>query len=81
MKDIRAELVKLLRNIYNDHDFVCGTLSNCDCESAWRKMYDFIRTAKRRGDDLSSDDILLLSLIFGEESNAEKDKKQRVAAL
>ena len=59
-------LMSLLKEIDDDHDFVCGSMSNAVTESAWKKMIDFIQTAKQQGDSISTDDILALSLVLSE---------------
>ena len=59
---IKSELVKELRSIYDNKDFVCGVVSNAGYEHAWSILLDYIRTAKQLGEDLSTDNLLLLSL-------------------
>ena len=59
----------LLREIYDERDFVCGTMSNCGGEEAWKKMYQFITYANDHNESISSDDVLALSLILGKEMN------------
>ena len=46
MTDTGKNLMNLLREIYDDHDFVCGTMSNCGGEEAWEKMYQFNHICK-----------------------------------
>ena len=60
------DLMSLLKNIYNDHDFVCGAMSNAGDDEGWQEMIDFIHEAYNRGDIVTSDDILALSLAVGE---------------
>ena len=67
MDDIKRKLIELLREIYDNRDFVGGTMSNCGSEEAWEKMYEFITDANKRGKKLTSDEILLLSLELGED--------------
>ncbi|MBR1598526.1 MAG: ribonuclease HI [Lachnospiraceae bacterium] len=67
MTDMGKKLMNLLREIYDDHDFVCGTMSNCGGEEAWGKMYQFITYANAHNESISSDDVLALSLILGKE--------------
>ena len=62
------ELVKELRGIWDDKDFVRGAMNNAGREAAWKKMLDYILIAKQNGDEVTSDDILLLSLVLGEEN-------------
>ena len=67
MDDIKIKLIELLREIYDNRDFVGGTMSNCGNEEAWKKMYEYITFAREHGEEVTSDEILLLSLKFGEE--------------
>lgn len=64
---VKKELISELRKIYDNKDFVCGVVSNAGYENAWSVMLDFIRTARRLGDDITSDNLLLLSLDLREE--------------
>lgn len=65
MSDTGKKLMKILKNIYDDHDFVCGTMSNCGSDLAWMELYDIIMYAKAHDEKLTSDDILALSLTLG----------------
>ena len=71
MKDIDRDLMQLLKSIYDDHDFVCGAMSNAGSRDARIKMHDYICYAKEHGHNVTSDDILALSLILGNESNSQ----------
>ncbi len=78
--------MKELKNIYDDHDFVCGTMSNCGGEDAWRRILDFITFAKGHGETVTSDDVLALSLSLGEKNDMgeqwySKHKKTMIASL
>ena len=80
------KLMELLKNIYNDHDFVCGTMSNCGSEDAWKKMYDYISYANEHGETVTSDDVLALSLVLGDKKEVgkglfSKHKRSLVASL
>ena len=63
----KRELVRELKRIRDDKDFVCGAMSNAGSDKAWEVMLDYIKMARRRGDELTSDTILLLSLDLAEE--------------
>ena len=60
-------LMDKLKAIWDDKDFVCGTLSNCVSEKAWEVLLDYIETAENEGQQPTSDEILLLSLDLGDE--------------
>lgn len=72
MNDTRKRLMILLREIYDDRDFVCGAVCNAVNEKQWKKMITFIEEARNAGRLPTSDDILALSVILGEEADAEK---------
>ncbi len=61
------QLMDMLKEIWYDRDFVCGTMSNAPNDAAWKKMIDYIQIAKRRGEEVTSDDILALSIVLGKE--------------
>ena len=80
--NVKADLVRELRQIYDNKDFVIGVVSNAGGETAWREMLDFILTAKDRGDYISSDDLLMLSVkMHREETDNRFHIKKSVAML
>ena len=79
----KSELIKELRNIYDNKDFVCGVISNAGYERAWSIILDYIRTAKRLGEDISTDNLLLLSLDLrdDEEKHISNHRPRTSAAM
>ena len=73
MSETGKELMLLLKEIYDNQDFVCGVMSNAGSESAWEKIHDYILYAKENGHLVSSDDLLLLSLSLGKNTAAENE--------
>ena len=73
MNETGKELMRLLKEIYDNQDFVCGAMSNAGGEDAWIKMRDYILYAKANKLDVSSDDLLLLSLDLGENGDAQNE--------
>ena len=71
MTDTGKKLMSMLKTIYDDHDFICGTMSNCGGDLAWGNLYDIIVYAKEHDEVLTSDDILALSLTLGEEMSVK----------
>lgn len=65
MKDVGKKLMTTLKDIYDNHDYVCGIMSNCGGDMAWEELYDIIMYAKEHNEVLTSDDILALSLTLG----------------
>lgn len=77
MNNIKKDLIYELRQIWNNKDFVCGVMSNAGSEESWEKMYQYIVNAKESGEEITSDEILLMSL--GLSSNNENiDKRKAV---
>ena len=60
---------------YYDHDFVCGAMSNAGSEAAWEKMRDYIVCAQENGQNITSDDILALSLYLREETEQQESER------
>ena len=85
MSEIGKELMRLLKEIYDNQDFVCGAMSNAGSEKAWEKMRDYIVYAKAHEHEVSSDELLLLSLSLGEKEteseHAAVKKGLKVAML
>ncbi len=75
--DVKTELISELKMIWNNKDFVCGAMSNAGSEAAWKKMLDYIQTAKRHGESVSSDEILLMSLDVGNTDSQIERVSQR----
>ena len=75
--DVRGQLMEELKKIYNDKDFVCGTSSILGYESTRKSMLDFIQTAKSRGDDITSDNVLLLAMRLRDEEDSRREIRQR----
>lgn len=67
VSDTGKQLVKELRIIWDDRNFILGAMSNAGSKKAWEKMLDYIHMARRMGDEVTSDDILILSIKLGEE--------------
>ncbi len=78
----KKELVKRLKQIWDDRDFVCGAMSNAGSEKAWQVMLEYIEEAERLGRTVTSDEILLLSLDLGEEfdNNRISSTGRKIAA-
>ena len=78
--DVKKELMSELKMIWNNKDFVCGAMSNAGSEAAWKEMLDYIQTAKSRGESVSSDEILLMSLDIGDTGLEKKSIVARKSA-
>lgn len=73
LSKVGEKLASKLKTISTDEDFIIGILSNIKSDIARSKMIDFIDIATIRGNELSADDLVMLSLILAKESN---DKRQ-----
>lgn len=71
------DLANKLKTISQDEDFIIGILSNIKSDAERGKMIDFIDIAKRRGDELTTDDLVMLSLILAKENNDNKQSSRR----
>ena len=70
--DYRSELESKLKEFYDDKDYIGGVISNSINEIGWKKILDFIRMAERNGDKIIASDILLLSVIIGDEIDPQE---------
>ena len=70
MSDTGNTLMKLLKEIYNDRDFVCGSMTVAGTEENWQEMIDFINTARERNDEITSDDLAALAVALGRVNQA-----------
>lgn len=80
---IRKKLMAELKNIYDDKDFVCSTSSILGNERNRKKMLEFLQAAKERGEDVTSDDVLLMAMEMREEEDnrrGSRGKKRYVRA-
>ncbi len=80
MNGTRTELIKELRGIWDNKDFVCGAISNAGTEDAWEEMYDYIMKKKKSEKIITSDEILLLSLELSSD-NKHNNRDNMVALL
>jgi len=64
---IETELRELLKELWDDKDFINGTICGLKDEEHMAKMIDFIEMSKENGDHISSDEVLLLTVVFNME--------------
>ena len=58
----RFRLMNELKTIYDNKNFVCGTISIAGYEEIWSMILDYIHSLQEQGEEISSDDIQLLAL-------------------
>ena len=85
-KKVRLELMRKLKEIYDDRDFVCGTVSVARDPEIWVELLHCIKVLEDEEERISSDDILALALILRKEADERKasvpsHKKVSVAML
>lgn len=66
MSDKAKELEPLLRELYDDDDYVQGVIANAVTDDNCEIIREFIEEGKREGDDISADDILGFALMLGD---------------
>lgn len=74
-KKLRLDLMRELKNIYDDKDFVCGSVSIARTPENWKEMLDYIHITQEDGEVISSDDLLLLALSLRKEAD---DRSRRI---
>ncbi len=67
LSETGKRLADMLIEISDDRAFIMGVMGSSPNDEAWSKIIDFITIAKRRGDKISTDDLLLLSYKIGKE--------------
>ena len=67
MNGNETKLRERLKHIWDDKDFINGTICLLEDELYVSKMIDYLEIAKERGDEVTSDDVLALALIFDKE--------------
>ena len=85
MKDrynkLKRTLMQELKKIYDDKDFVCGTVTIAQNESNWRKILDYIRISEQEEQEVSSDDVLALALVLRKESDSGSSKGRKYSKV
>ena len=63
---IKATIEEKLRAIYDDDDFVYGTIACLKTTSNAEEMLAFFDAAERAGDPVTHDDAIALSIVISE---------------
>lgn len=71
LSKISEELKNRLVRFYDNRDFLIGVMSNVKTDEKRQKMIDFMDKAEEVGDEITSDDLILLSVVLG-----NKEKKE-----
>jgi hypothetical protein len=71
LSKISEELKNRLVSFYDNRDFLIGVMSNVKTDEKRQKMIDFMDKAEEVGDEITSDDLILLSVVLG-----NKEKKE-----
>lgn len=68
LSEIGKKLKRKLQCISDNQEFVCGAMCNAPDDISWKKMLDFIEYAEQHGSNVTTDDILSLSVILGDKN-------------
>ncbi|MBR1634263.1 MAG: hypothetical protein IJ682_04275 [Lachnospiraceae bacterium] len=71
-KQIRLKLMRELKSIYDNKDFVCGVICIAGSRRIWQELLNYIYFAQEGGEEVSSDNIQLLALALRRESDEKK---------
>ena len=61
-----------LKSIYDNKDFVCGTVSIAGNAENWSKILEYINLLREEGQEIKSDNILLLALNLSRDNNKQE---------
>lgn len=64
-----------LRTVWNNDDFVLGVMTNAGAGEGRETVLAFIEKAHELGDDITSDDLLLLSVAIAERRDPQQRKE------
>lgn len=71
-ESVSEELEPLLREVYDDDDFVDAILGEAGGDENLGVIADFIDHANSAGDEVSSDDLMMLALYLSENGPIRK---------
>lgn len=71
-RQIRLQLMRELKFIYDNKDFVCGVTSIAGSGEIWQELLDYIYLVRKDGEEVSSDNIQLLALALRREADEER---------
>lgn len=84
-KETRIKLMRELKRIYDDKDFVVGVATISGYDSVRKEILDYIHSVEEDGGIASPDDITALALSLRKEiendENGSKSKRKMVAML
>lgn len=72
--ELKEELERVLREFYYDDDFVYGTIKRARTPENWSVMLDFVDMAKKKGDVLTQDDLIALSIVLKKRLNGRDNQ-------
>ena len=74
MNAIEKKLLSLLEKLYDNNDFIIGIFSNVDNEEDRKTIIDYIE----KGDDVTVENIILLSLYLDNKRNHPERNLKKV---
>lgn len=66
LSETGKKLADKLKQLYDNPDYICGVMSNAPGDDNWRLLLDYMDTAERLYEEVTSDDILALSVVLSE---------------
>lgn len=81
IKNVRENLTTELKKIYDDEDFIRGTIAIARSENTMKTLLDFIKEAYRRDDAVTSDEIIKLTMYLRDKEDVSREKRKIVAAM
>ena len=62
--EIKDELEKALRKVYDSDDFASGIIARTRTPENWETMLSFIDKAQELGDEVTHDNLVALSIVL-----------------
>ncbi|BAK46032.1 ribonuclease HI [Clostridium sp. SY8519] len=66
LSETGKKLADKLKQLYDNPDYICGVMSNAPGDENWKVLLNYMDTAERLSEAVTSDDILALSVALGE---------------
>lgn len=79
--DVREQLERELRAIYDDDEFVLCVIGQAKSEENHRTILSFIEKAREEGDEATYEDMVGLSLILRERLDNEGHEKAKAGEV
>ena len=71
--EIEKQLIGILRDIWDDKDFILGVITDLETDEERQTVIDYIKENRDTASDSITDDIILLSLFIDQTRQPEND--------